>query len=299
MADIPPVVGSGRTPEYDRLVDAHRAYREVLEQQVLASADPRGDTGRWVPYALFHHLLELARCLEVLVAIGYSEEAMPTGRAMLSAAVNLIFIVKSDDPDGWALRYWLQVGEQEVRMIDRAPRLKELDPIVLAKLRASAIEQQEAVVEAHERGGGTFPEKLIGPGQKKPRTDTWTGLSDREVFKRLGLESWYETEYDFLSTVTHVQAVSLLPLRDDLLDGQRPSLGPHFRSPIAALNASVNAMKFAALHFMKHFSVEAVLPQVDAAGRMVRGATDEYLVQVGANDVVATVFGVELTDTEE
>ena len=66
-----------------------------------------------MPYALFVHVLQLGRAVHVLVAAGYPDQAIPLTRAMLSATMNLLFIVTSGNPNGWALRYWLQMGEVE------------------------------------------------------------------------------------------------------------------------------------------------------------------------------------------
>jgi excisionase family DNA binding protein len=62
--------------------------------QLFADKPPRLDSiGRWVPYAIFGHVLRLGRALYLLVSSGYVDEARPTARAMVAAALNIVTIV--------------------------------------------------------------------------------------------------------------------------------------------------------------------------------------------------------------
>jgi len=252
--------------------------------------------GRWVPYALFHHLMQLARAVQGLVRAGYSDEALPVGRSMISSAANLIFIVGSGNADGWALRYWLQLADVETRMLRREVSLGRFDKTGVERILADTQTNRDGAIAAATAEGVVFPDKLIGPRSKKPRDDTWTGLSDKALFDRLRLADWYETEYDYLSTVTHAQAVCLLPLRDVLMAGSRPSLGPHFRPPLPALVAAFNAVKFAGLAMVKHYDLGAVLAEVDQANQRMSEAVERYRSAIGADAMVASIFAPASAD---
>ena len=280
----------GETQEYRRLVAAHDRYIRGVASVVIPAANPSGSIGRWVPYALYHHLIQLSSALHDLVVLGYSDEALPTGRAMLSASVYSIFLVTSDNSDGWALRYWLQLVYQERRMLLREQRISRFDPERVAGKLARTSTDHDGLIAAARAEGIDLPDKLIPKGEKKPR-DTWTGLTDKGLFKHLNLADWHETEYDYLSTAIHVQPVSLLPIRDDLVEGRKPVLGPHFRMPLAALAASINSIRFSTLAMLRHYRLEDRLPEIDALSDDMSAAIATYRGETGINAAVRAVLG--------
>jgi len=280
----------GETQEYRRLVAAHDRYIRGVASVVIPAANPSGSIGRWVPYALYHHLIQLSSALHDLVVLGYSDEALPTGRAMLSASVYSIFLVTSDNSDGWALRYWLQLVYQERRMLLREQRISRFDPERVAGKLARTSTDHDGLIAAARAEGIDLPDKLIPKGEKKPR-DTWTGLTDKGLFKHLNLADWHETEYDYLSTAIHVQPVSLLPIRDDLVEGRKPVLGPHFRMPLAALAASINSIRFSTLAMLRHYRLEDRLPEIDALSDDMSAAIATYREETGINAAVRAVLG--------
>jgi len=280
----------GETQEYRRLVAAHDRYIRGVAGVVIPAANPSGSMGRWVPYALYHHLIQLGRALHDLVVLGYSDEALPIGRAMLSASVYSIFLVTSNNPDGWALRYWLQLANQERRMLLREERIARFDPERVAGKLTRASTAHDGLIDAARAEGIDLPDKLIPEGEKKPR-DTWTGLTDKGLFKHLNLADWHETEYDYLSTAIHVQPVALLPIRDDLIGGKKPVLGPHFRVPLAAVVASVNSIKFATLAMLTHYRLEDRLSEVDGLSAEMSAAIEAYREDTGINATVRAVLG--------
>jgi len=287
--DLPTPPGGSREL-YQSLVDTFDTYLRRVHQ-LIERDQPSGLAGTWVPYALFIHILQLGRALLLLVQAGYSEEALPIGRAMISAAMNLLFIVTSDNPDGWALRYWLQLADHERKYLARELRLERFDQKKIQQLITAADANLAGLHEALRREGITLPDKLSSPGQAKPRHDTWTGLSDRALAERLQLTDWYEGEYDHLSRVTHVQAISVKPIGDELLAGRLPSVGPHFREPLAAIAVAVSAIKFGFLGFMKHFNLVDRDPVFQAANNAMTSAINSYRDQSGANAIVDRVFG--------
>lgn len=278
----------GESPAYRNLVDGFDGYLRDVAQLILTGASPVGAVGRWVPYALFHHLMQLARVIQVGVRMGYGDEVLPAGRSMLSAAANLIFIVGSGNPDGWALRYWLQLAEVETRMLQRELELGRFDKSVIERILSDNTSNRDGAITAAEEEGITYPDKLVGPRSKHARDDTWTGLSDKALFDRLGLADWYRTEYDYLSTATHAQAVCLLPLRERLMAGSKPSLGPHFRSALPVIVSAFNSAKFGGLAMVKHYGLS--LSDMDRLNDTMSTAVDAYRTAIGADAFVASVM---------
>jgi hypothetical protein len=283
----------GDTPAYRQLVAAHAAYirglsHRLLERVPLSPGDP---AGRWVPYALYHHIFQLCRANLALVDLGYSEEALPLGRAMISTTMNLMHIVRSANADGWALRFWLQLGDQEQRMLARERQLQRFDPGVVERLISDSSEAARGAVEAHVAQGGIYPDKLVPSGAKKPNTHSWHGLTDRDMAMKLGLIEWYETEYDFLSTMTHARAIAVLATGQQLMRGEPLTCGPHFRAPLAALTCASNALKYSSLVIMRHFELESVDPECQALNLFMREAVTAYRQDSGADDGVRAVFG--------
>lgn len=287
-----PTPPGGDTASYRRLLTAHDQYMRAV-YSLMADVKPAGRIGRWVPYALFIHVFQMARAVHALLDLGYAEEALPIGRSMISATMSLLFIVTSDDPEGWSLRYWLQLGQQERRMLERELRLGRFDEDAIKDFIQQSNDTESGAIREAAAGGIILPDKLPTPGRGKPRDDTWTGLSDKALAERVGLLDWYEGEYDYLSTVTHAQAVALMPIVHGLMEGHLPTIGPHFRSPLPAVGVSYTSVKYAMLALIKHFDLVARDPEFQAANALMSAAIETYRVANGINAFVATTFGGE------
>src|SRR6266849_1104306 len=105
---------------------------------------------------------------------------------------------------------------QERRRILRVQRISRFDPKRVAGKLARTSTDHDGLIAAARAEGIDLPDKLIPKGEKKPR-DTWTGLTDKGLFKHLNLADWHETDDDNMSTAIHVQPVSLLPIRGYLV----------------------------------------------------------------------------------
>ena len=198
--DIPPPP-SGSPELYQSLSNTFYFYLRAMHD-LIKDDRPAGNVGTWVPYALFVHILQLGRAVNLLVSEGYSEEALPISRAMISAAMTLTFIVTSDNPDGWALLYYSQLADQEMRYLTREQRLARFDADRINELIGAADQNMESLRQAAEKEGIVIPQKLPDPSRGKPRRDTWTGLSDKSLAERVGLLDWYEGDYDYASGIT-------------------------------------------------------------------------------------------------
>lgn len=280
---------SGDNPSYQALVAAHEKYLRELHS--LVQVDLRGKPiGAWLPYALFVHLLQLGRAVQTLVAAGFPDEALPLTRGMISAMMNLLFIVMSENPNGWALRYWLQLGEMELRFLERELKRMRFDEATVRRLMDEAHANVAGAKAQAEKEGLVLPEKIATPG-RQPRTDTWTGLSDRALAERVGQVDAYETEYDYASAITHVQAVALKPTANALIEGRPIGTGPYFGPPLPAIGTSYNASSAALLGIAKHFNLHDRMPAVDSVTKEMRDAIDHWRETSGANDQVKSIFG--------
>lgn len=70
---------------------------------LISDIKPAGDIGRWLPFALSAHVVQLGRAIHALVQLGYADEGIPIGRQMMSATMTQLFIVSSGNPNGWGL----------------------------------------------------------------------------------------------------------------------------------------------------------------------------------------------------
>jgi len=258
---------------------------------LIKDIKPTGDIGQWLPFALTAHVVQLGRAIHSLVELGYADEGIPIGRQMMSATMNQLFIVSSGNPSGWGLRYWLQIGDLEHRLFERELRKARFDESKLTQMHSQANANREADIRDFEATGNVLPEKLVDPGRRQPRRDTWTGLSDKALADRLGLFDWYDGEYNYLSTVTHAQAVSVLPIAQGLRDGHLPAAGPHFRSPLAAIGVAVTALHYSVMATLKHYGLVALSNQADRAKTQMEGAIDRYRNATGITQFVSDAFG--------
>jgi hypothetical protein len=176
-------------------------------------------------------------------------------------------------------------------MLARERQLQRFDPGVVERLISDSSEAARGAVEAHVAQGGIYPDKLVPSGAKKPNTHSWHGLTDRDMAMKLGLIEWYETEYDFLSTMTHARAIAVLATGQQLMRGEPLTCGPHFRAPLAALTCASNALKYSSLVIMRHFELESVDPECQALNLFMREAVTAYRQDSGADDGVRAVFG--------
>jgi len=281
---------SGNSTSYQALVAAHERYLRQLH--AIVQIDLRGrPIGDWLPYALFVHILQLGRAVQTLVAAGFPDEALPLTRAMISAMMNLLFIVTSGNPNGWALRYWLQLGEMEQRFLARELKRMRFDEATVRKLIDEAGQNVAGAKSQAAREGVQLPDKIAASDRGQPRMDTWTGLSDRALAERVGQVDAYETEYDYASAITHVQAVALKPIANALIEGKAVGTGPYFGPPLPAIGSSYNASSAALLGIAKHFGLADKLPDIDVVTKEMRDAIDHWRDVSGTNEQITSIFG--------
>jgi hypothetical protein len=282
---------------YQDLVSAHERYLREVHASVQVNL--RGKAiGHWLPYALFVHSLQLGRGVQVLVATGYADEAMPLTRAMLSATMSLLFIATSGDANGWALRYWIQMGEMEHRFLHKELRRMRFSEAVVRALMDEAQRNVDGAITQAKAEGVHLPPKIATPDRNQPRKDTWTGLSDRALAERVGLVEAYETEYDYASAISHVQAIALKPIANALMEGRPLGTGPQYGPPLPAIGASYNASSAALLGIARHFGLTDKMPQIDLITQQMRNAIGRWREDSGANAQIKLIFGERTAPSE-
>lgn len=280
----------GRDENYLALQAAHEGYLRAIHD-IADPMLPGGALGRTIAYSLFKYILQLGRATHALVELGYGDEAQPVVRAMISATVNLVFIVESNNPDGWALRYWLELTAHELHLLERERRLGRFEAGVIdARLQETRDLDAQAREQA-ERDGMILPDKLVDPFRHSAREDTWTGLSDRAMFESLQLADWREAEYFYFSTIVHAQATSLIPITNSIMDGKLPATGPHHRTPVAVVATSYNAVKYAMLAMMKLYDRVDLDGAVQQADEAMERAIEVYRQRSGIDAHVTEILG--------
>jgi len=135
---------------------------------LIRDIKPTGDIGRWLPFALSAHVVQLGRAIHALVQLGYAEEGMPIGRQMMSATMTQLFIVSSDNPSGWGLRYWLQIGDLERRLFEREVRKARFDEAKLTQMLSDADAIREADIRDFRSGWEGVARQVGGPRRAAP-----------------------------------------------------------------------------------------------------------------------------------
>jgi len=115
---------------------------ELLLRRAVGLAAAAGDKSRRSPgpfimYAIFVRLVQLARAIQALARSGYANEAQPHARAMVNAAVNLMFIAEADS-DARGLLFALFSQQRRARRAQSLVRQGYLD-----QQRAESLEAQE------------------------------------------------------------------------------------------------------------------------------------------------------------
>src|SRR5207244_1072341 len=131
-----------------------------------------------------------------LVANGYTEEAEPLGRAMVSAALSLVGIADKD-PDARALRFMDQAREIRGHLIkgyieEGYAKADEIEP------RDVEWRKQEEDLLAQYAKKGIVPTKIDDENKF-----TWHGLSDYKLAKIMNASRWYNLYYRNFSDEEH------------------------------------------------------------------------------------------------
>jgi len=244
---LSPVVQASPAHAQGELIAAFdRLMRETY--QLFADKPPKLDSiGKWVPYAIFGHLLRLGRALDLLVSNGYLEEARPTAQAMVAAALNIVTIVDAES-DGRALQF---IAYQ------RPLRRKALERLVaqghLTSERKNAIDSADTDAEDKTLAG--YAAAGIVPKPLGKNAATWHGLTDRDLAARMKASHWYDLYYGPLSDMgAHGNVASITSMVNEMLGG-RFVIGPGGGDPTHLLMAAIEAVGQAAEQLERHYGL--------------------------------------------
>lgn len=225
-------------PEYMLpLIAAHdwflRESYDFFASISLTFTDAEGlpKPGVVIPYILFAKLIQLGRSVHFLVASGYTEEAEPLGRAMVSAALNLVGIADKD-PDARALRFMEQSQAERAHLIEGYIAEGYVSESEIAQ-RDKEWRAQEAELLKRFADKGIVPTKIDDQNKW-----TWHGLSDRKLAEVMNASRWYNLYYRNFSDEAHANAAGVTRALRLLIGKQNVRVGPSFNDPWMLMFAS-------------------------------------------------------------
>jgi len=198
------------------------AEHDFLEGKVGSS---RG-TWQMVTTLLVARALQLQRVAIDGAILGYDEEIRPVARAMMSTVVTLTAIAHGThaEQERKAVRY-LTFGRKARRaQLRYLAQSHWIDAAQRRALDADATAEEDRFL-ASAKAAGVIPLRM----GKQERY--WSGYSDAELFKRMGLKRWYSHYYAPWSDESHGGAASLVRVSDQLEKLGRFEIGPHHSSP--------------------------------------------------------------------
>lgn len=244
---LAPVVEASPAQAVERLVAGFdRLLRESY--QLLADNPPKLDSvGKWVPYAIFGHLLRNGRALHQLLTTGYVDEGRAIGRVMMAAALNIVAIVDADS-DGRALQFLAYQRPLRRKALDRLVAQGHLSPQRRDAIDAANTDAEDKTLAGYTAAGIT--PRPIGNGQT-----TWHGLNDRDLAKRMKAERWYDIYYGPLSDMgAHANIASLTGIVNEMLAGSFV-VGPSRTDPVHLVMAASDAVGEATCQLERHFAL--------------------------------------------
>lgn len=219
------------------LLEAHdRFLREsyaFFASITVAFADEDGlpKPGVVIPYVLFAKVIQLGRAVHFLVASGYTEEAEPLGRAMVSAALNIVGIVDKES-DARALRFMEQSQEIRAQLIKGYIEEGYVSEKEIAE-RDAEWRTQEADLLKRLAEKGIVPAKIDDENKW-----TWHGLSDYKLAKAMNASRWYNLYYRNFSDEAHANVAGVTRALRLLTGKQLVRVGPSFNDPWMLMFAS-------------------------------------------------------------
>lgn len=248
-------VGVQRTPapefpiDQSNLLDAFELFLQgAVGLAAEAGRKPRRSPGPFIIFAIFVRLVQLARSIQAMARSGYANEAQPHARAMVNAAVNLIFIAEADsDARGLLFAFFSQ--KRRARRAESLVKQGFLNRKAAEVLEAAEIKKDEEALKHQEESG-------VKPAAKLGSANTWTGLSDQDLMKRVGRSDWYDIYYVPFSDAVHANIVGVQQEIIQLSRGE-VSYGPRYpgRVLLLVVMGAADALSEALLNLSKYFSL--------------------------------------------
>ncbi len=248
----------------DARAAAIRAHGSALDGEI-ALLDAFGlpiAANRWqhAVMSLAARAIQLQRAVHDAAASGYADDELtPVARAMLSSLVTLAYIGRgrsSREREARALAWTLRQMKSQERLYEylwRSRRMRKRDIDVIAHDNRAGY---AAMVAAAAAAGVT-------PAPKVGKRDTWTGLSDVELFRRTGYLKFYREYYAPWSDESHAGPTTLNPF---LEQGRKGSfeIGPRHLNPWFILfgTARIGILVLGHLNTMFRLRQDAAIRQV-------------------------------------
>jgi uncharacterized protein DUF5677 len=231
------------------LLKAHADLLRKAHELLKANSKGVKGIGLSLSFALEMHLLQLGRGLQSLCETGYAEVAESTARAMLSAAVNLLAILKADS-DRVALQYLVYSVQRRRKYLSGLVKNNLLTQEQAGAYDAAVGERDDAVLAQYKKQG-IEPLELGGD-----RKDTWSSLTDRALFEYAGVLPWYEVHYVPLSDGAHA-SVSALAFELTAMSEGAIVTGPRWTDPILLVSTSVDVVGGTLTAFIPRLNADA------------------------------------------
>lgn len=225
---------------------ALRALRDALYSMRRLSAisgSPPEDIAVWLSAALLEHLFDTTIAVSLLLEHGYLDQAVPLLRVALSTTTNVLAIWdESDDANGVALQYLaFSQRARHSRLRTRGGR-DRLDQPLAEHLESEELERERQLLDRFEAERGIKPVAFGG------RTDTWSGLSDRDLLSKMWYDDDWLKSYVDMSNASHANVSGIW---HRLIDTSRFDHEPTFTFREVA-NLTVTLFERAATAVAKH-----------------------------------------------
>jgi hypothetical protein len=217
--------------EIERLIAVYERYMDRVTE-ILRSAklpDPTAMPSNVILTALLLKILRLADSMRGMVSTGHARDAYPLLRTMEQAFVNLKFICLQPDKEAASVAYFNH-GEEVRRRMKRHLVRAEVAGETFPRWTPEAWAEFDAQVKANtERIAESMRERNITPMKRfrigvdghritKLREDTWTGMTDEEMFALIGEKDAYRF-YALFSNDIHVNVGGLGSLLEEVNRG--------------------------------------------------------------------------------
>jgi hypothetical protein len=244
------------------LLKAHADLLHRAHELLKANSTSAKGIGLSLSFALEMHVLQLGRGLQLLCEGGYAEVAESTARTMVSAAVNLLAILKADS-DRVALQYLLYSVQRRRKYLAGLVKNNLLTREQAGAYDAAVGERDDAVLAQYKKQG-IEPSELGGD-----RKDTWSSLTDRALFEYAGVLPWYEVHYVPLSDGAHASVPALAFELTAMKQGALVT-GPRWTDPILLVSISIDVVGGTLTTFVPRLNADAS----DSAQKIQNEAAD-------------------------
>lgn len=220
-----PVVSHKTLSAYEALLDELVAALEGAEQP-----HPQAAPSHTVLFAITLKVLRLADSLRGLLLTRHGRETGPNLRSLLQAYVNLKFITTNANAEGAAIRFQMHLDyvRQNLKLhLVREDRPSDGFPVITAAQweedeRENAQRRADLMAWMDEHQVSEMAPFRPGADKKgaprKPRDDTWTGMSDRELFELCGeADAW--RYYVLFSDESHTNVGGIGSLMNEVNHG--------------------------------------------------------------------------------